>query len=275
MARIRALKPGFFKNHDLFMAEKESGLPLRLAYEGLWCVADREGRFKWKPHEIKTDVLPYDDVDMAAVLDALARYRFIIKYKCTGEEYGFIPTFLEHQHVNKNEAESTIPAPPKNSNARAKTVNARASTVSVPSAYHEELVSGVREQEQEGKGTEEVGAEVAPRAPRLKTSLPDNFPDDEARRRAQQAWTKLGRVDLVHSVEAEMAAFRDHHLSHATRSADWPASWRTWVKNTPQFTRKERANGRDHETTKRTATDGHLDAIASLINDTLGHKDTS
>lgn len=147
MARIRALKPGFFKDHELFMAEKESGYPLRLAYEGLWCVADREGRFKWKPHEIKTDVLPYDDVDMAKVLDALVKCKKIIRYKCAGEDYGYIPKFAEHQHVNKNEANSTLPAPPKNSNARAKPVNARAPTVVAPSKHHEELVSGVREQE--------------------------------------------------------------------------------------------------------------------------------
>ncbi len=114
--RIRNLKPGFFKDADLYDAERASGLPLRLAYEGLWCVADREGRFKWKPREIKTDVLPYDDVDMALVMDALVKSGFIFKYKADGFEYGFIPTFKEHQFINKNEAPSTIPAPPENSN---------------------------------------------------------------------------------------------------------------------------------------------------------------
>jgi hypothetical protein len=109
----------------------------------------------------------------------------------------------------------------------------------------------------------------------LKTSIPPNFPDDEARRRAQETWARKGRLDLAASVIDEIEKFRDHHLATGKVSADWAASWRTWIKNAPRFTPEERTNGRDHETPKRTATDGHLDAIASLIDDTLGHKDAS
>lgn len=111
MSRIRTIKPGFFKNAELYDAEAGTGLPLRVAYAGLWTVADREGRFKWKPREIKTDVLPYDNCDMAEVLNALASRNFIFKYKCAGEDYGYIPKFKEHQHVNPRESLSTIPSP--------------------------------------------------------------------------------------------------------------------------------------------------------------------
>lgn len=119
--RIRNIKPGFFRDSALYDAEKATGLPLRVAYSGLWGVADREGRFKWKPREIKVEVLPYDDCDMNAVLDALIACNKVFKYKVNGEEFGFILKFKEHQYINKNEAPSTIPAPPKNSNSRART----------------------------------------------------------------------------------------------------------------------------------------------------------
>lgn len=110
MARIRTIKPGFFKHGDLFDSEQETGLPLRLAFAGVWCLCDREGRFRWKPREMKLDVLPYDDVDFSRVLDALATRGFLVKYQCEGVMYGWVPTFTEHQVINNREAPSTIPA---------------------------------------------------------------------------------------------------------------------------------------------------------------------
>ena len=128
MARIRNIKPGYFKDADLFDAEKATGLPLRVAYAGLWTVADRAGRFKWKPREIKTDVLPYDDVDMAAVLDALVKYGFIFRYRVGGLDYGLIPDFEKHQFINKNEAKSQLPDPPENINAPTENSNSLCDT---------------------------------------------------------------------------------------------------------------------------------------------------
>ena len=47
--RIRTVKPEFFTHEGLFDAEKATKLPLRVAFVGLWCAADREGRFRWEP----------------------------------------------------------------------------------------------------------------------------------------------------------------------------------------------------------------------------------
>jgi hypothetical protein len=114
MARIRTVKPEFFKHYDLFQAEVESCLPLRLAFQGLWIVSDREGRFKWAPQALKLDALPYDEVDFSAVLDALEHFGFIIKYQVDNKIYGYIPSFTEHQRITGSEAssESKIPCPP-------------------------------------------------------------------------------------------------------------------------------------------------------------------
>jgi hypothetical protein len=111
MARIRTIKPEFFRHEVLFEAEKNTGLPLRVAYAGLFTAADREGRFKWSPRTLKLDCLPYDEVDFAAVLDALVAAGFIVKYQIDGESYGAILSWSAHQHVNVREKPSDIPAP--------------------------------------------------------------------------------------------------------------------------------------------------------------------
>jgi hypothetical protein len=110
MARIRTIKPEFFRHEGLFEAERECKLPLRVAFAGLWTVADREGRFKWKPRAIKLDCLPFDNVDFADVLEALYQHGFILKYEFDGEIYGCIPNWAKHQVINVREAKSTIPA---------------------------------------------------------------------------------------------------------------------------------------------------------------------
>jgi hypothetical protein len=132
--RIRTIKPEFFRHEELYEAEKETGLPLRIAFAGLFAVADREGRFKWRPNTIKLDVLPYDNVDFSRVLHALATRGFIVCYACptraprvvhasstraphvtdvspTCELYGYIPSFTRHQVVNNREKASDLPSP--------------------------------------------------------------------------------------------------------------------------------------------------------------------
>lgn len=113
MARIRTVKPEFFKHYDLFKAEQETGLPLRLAFQGLWLCADKEGRFKWQPMQLKLDILPYDNVDFSLCMEELINYGFIEKYNIGNKYYGHIPTFKDHQRITGSEAnaESKIPEP--------------------------------------------------------------------------------------------------------------------------------------------------------------------
>ncbi len=112
MGRIRSIKPELFTDADLFDAEKETGLPLRLAYPGIWTQCDRDGRFKWKPRELKLAVLPYDDLDFSRVLDALKTRGYLVKYEVTGEVFGCVRTWKRHQFINNREALSQIPEPP-------------------------------------------------------------------------------------------------------------------------------------------------------------------
>lgn len=111
MARIRTIKPELFRHKDLFDLEVQTGLPIRFAWAGLLTVADREGRFKWQPEVIKLDVLPFDDVDMSKVLEALWSAGFIHRYEVGNKQFGRIPSFLEHQIINNRESASKLPAP--------------------------------------------------------------------------------------------------------------------------------------------------------------------
>jgi len=112
--RIRTIKPEFFHHEGLFEAELETKLPIRVAFAGLWCIADREGRFKWEPRRIGVQVLPYDGVDFSRVLDALATRAFVLKYRVGDACFGFIPSFLKHQVINNRESQSILPDPEGN-----------------------------------------------------------------------------------------------------------------------------------------------------------------
>jgi hypothetical protein len=143
MARIRTVKPEFFKHYDLFKAEKETKLPLRLAFQGLWLCADKEGRFKFNPTHLKLDILPYDEVDFRVILAALEAYGFIFKYDVSGKRYGLIPTLKDHQRFSGTEAKavSTLPEPPKDLKSGISMEELRnlwGSAMELPRNYHEE-----------------------------------------------------------------------------------------------------------------------------------------
>ncbi len=153
MARIRSIKPEFFKHEELFDAEMETGFPLRVAFSGLWTVCDREGRFEWRPRKLKTDVMPYDDIDFSRVLDALATRGFIVKYTVDGDEYGYVPSWNRHQIINNREAKSSIPQPPENIEA--------SDASSTREARVNEIAKGSMEGEGKGKGYSEANASGA------------------------------------------------------------------------------------------------------------------
>jgi hypothetical protein len=115
MARIRTVKPELFRHEVLYELEKETGLPIRLAWIGLFTVADREGRFKWRARPIKAEVFPYDeDINMDDILNAMHSKKLLVKYttqEFENEYFGWIPTFRKHQVINNRENESVLPDP--------------------------------------------------------------------------------------------------------------------------------------------------------------------
>jgi len=103
--RARNIKPGFFENEKL----SELDPIARILFAGLWCYADREGRFEWRLKRIKALILPYDDVDITSTIHALTLSGFVIKYKKDDISYGYLPNFKKHQNPHCHEAQSKIP----------------------------------------------------------------------------------------------------------------------------------------------------------------------
>lgn len=108
MARARLLKPGFFQNEVLAELPYEG----RLLFQGLWTLADREGRLEDRPKRIKAALFPFDDVAIDDLLAGLAERDFILRYQAEAVAVIQITTFLEHQKPHKNEPASKLP--PKN-----------------------------------------------------------------------------------------------------------------------------------------------------------------
>jgi len=101
--RSRNIKPGFFINESL----SEVDCATRLLFIGIWCFADREGRFEWKPKKIHAAIFPYDhDFDIEKMLCNLMSLHLIT---CQ-DKVGYIPRFREHQHPHPHEAKSKLPA---------------------------------------------------------------------------------------------------------------------------------------------------------------------
>ena len=158
--RIRTIKPEFFKHEELFDAEKSTGLPIRIAYTGLWCAADREGRFKWRPRQLGADILPYDQIDFSRVLDALTTRGFIMKYRVGDECFGFIPSFKRHQVINNRERDSEIP---EFQPILCVSKDIDALVTREPRVSHASKAEGKgREENKEGKGREDSSASPLP-----------------------------------------------------------------------------------------------------------------
>lgn len=106
MARARNIKPGLFKNEILGVAD-----PLNtILFEGLWVLADREGRLEDRPLRIKAEILPYrEGINVDAMLTWLAQKGFIARYTAEGKSCIQILEFVKHQNPHKNEAESELP----------------------------------------------------------------------------------------------------------------------------------------------------------------------
>jgi len=115
MARIRYLKPEFFEDEDIAELSYEH----RLLFQGLWNLADKEGKLEDRPKKIQIKIFPYDKVDIHKGLSALCKHKkernrpFIVRYEIDGEKYIKIVNWHKHQKPHHTEKDSIIPDPPK------------------------------------------------------------------------------------------------------------------------------------------------------------------
>jgi hypothetical protein len=121
--RTRHIKPGVLVNEDLAAL----GPYGYILFTGLWIIADREGRFEWRPKRIKALVMPlWDDAPAATVeklLTSLWEAGFLCKYEIDGIEYGVVQNWKKHQNPHPREAESELPPPPIDAPVSVRTFN--------------------------------------------------------------------------------------------------------------------------------------------------------
>ena len=206
MARIRTIKPEFFRHEGLQDLEaKQPALRPMLVFAALFGHADKTGVFEWRPRMLKLDILPFLEFDIALTLDALKAAGFVQQFEAGGKQYGLIPTFNAHQRIEGKERE----APGKH-----------------PSPVGD--TTGNQPEVQEGKGREGKGRERAHSHP-----APDDFVLTDERKRYAESKGLVGVVE-------QFDQFLDHHKAKGSRFMDWNAAWQTWVRNGVRFQAKDR-----------------------------------
>lgn len=234
MARIRTVKPEFFR-HEL-LQDLEITHPKNrpmLVFAGLWGHCDKVGRFVWKPRQLKLDILPFLDFDMAETLSLLEKAGLVQKYVVGDSEYGWIPTFKDHQRIGGKEATEgeRYPPPPDKSRFKSKTrgeatgkqrgSNGEEKTVSQGSNGEAVGIAG-----REGKGREEEGKGVEAQRSRG-SRLPTGWEPSEI----LKAWAVKERPDL--ELQVVIPKFRDYWCSvPGSRGVklDWEATFRNFIR---------------------------------------------
>ena len=217
MARIRTIKPEFFTSEDIVSLSPFA----RLLYIALWCEADREGRFSWKPNTFKMRYLPGDTLDIDALARELVASGLVKLY---GDSLAYIPEFSKHQHVNPREAASILPAPNENKKkARVSDASARDSDAHVG---------------KEGKGKEGDSSASKTR----KTSIPENF---EISERVKVWAASKGHTNL----QAHFESFQGKCKAKNYQYTDWDEAFMGAIRD--DWAKLKPANGSEKPRTRK------------------------
>jgi hypothetical protein len=224
--RIRTIKPEFFTHEGIYEAEIATGLPLRLAFIGLWCAADREGRFKWEPRRLGVSILPYDSIDFSRVLDALSTRGFVVNYRVGDAIFGCIPSFTRHQVINNRESDSSIPEPSMGE-----------SIISQCERVPHACLTRASREKAEGKGREgerKEGIVAVPAHASANASIEAKTPTAKGKPESQD---EVEAFFIANGSNAESAAtFFDHFTANGwkqggkTAMKDWQAAARNWIR---------------------------------------------
>lgn len=115
VARSRNIKPSLFKNEVLGEADPL----LTILFEGLWCLADRDGKLEDRPKRIKVEIFPYRELpDFNGYLTELERLCFIDRYRVGNVAVIRVLNFAKHQSPHKTEKASELPDRPEDTELR-------------------------------------------------------------------------------------------------------------------------------------------------------------
>ncbi len=112
MARNRVIRPGFWDDEKLATVSRDA----RLTYIGMWTHSDDFGVIRGGATWIRSRVYPNEIITLGVFrrwLDELEKIKRIWPYKIQREPYYYIPTFLDHQTIDRRNVTNRNPVPPK------------------------------------------------------------------------------------------------------------------------------------------------------------------
>ena len=204
MARIRTIKPDFWRDENLAAISPEAAL---LAI-GLLNHADDDGYFNANPKLIESDIFPLRELSrpITVMVDELFRIGYIQLFEGTdGKRYGHIFNFSKHQVINKKN-------PSKIKDLCNLPENYCTPTVELPVG----MEGNGREKEKELKASQR-GSRLA---------------NDFLFTGEWLAFCKEQRPDLQPVQTFEQ--FKDYWCAKPGKDGvklDWFATWRNWVRN--------------------------------------------
>lgn len=220
MARIRTIKPEFFTSEDICSLTVKA----RLAYVGLWCYADREGRLKEAPITLAAALMPAEMADFPAVLDELVDTGHVIRYTVEGKKYLFIPTFTEHQRPHNTERDSGIPPLEDGEITVKQPLNARESTTG------------------KGKGKGKVSKQVLCKSATANKAKPQSkrfddwyqhYPKKRNKQAAIRAWNSNNLDDKADTLIADT-------LNRVQNDPEWKRDKGQYIPNPASYLNGER-----------------------------------
>lgn len=270
MARKRMIDPTLWTNEGL----AELSLRQQLLYIGLFSNADDDGRLKAPPATIRmmlptvyggvaTDEI---EIDLLCVMGVMTK---LVRYQHDGNDYLAFLNYRDWQQI-QHPSKSKLPPPV---GAHGALIEPSDASPEMPVRTHgglneeslrstPQLVKVDQVKSDQIRLMSEGGADAPPppapapdettptkKPPRKTTIAASGFaPSDEDR-----AWCARDFPNV--DIDAETEAFRDHFRSTGEARADWQATWKNWIRRTPQFNGRQ---GAKSPAARPTSRDGKL-----------------
>lgn len=292
--RARNLKPSLFKNEILATSD-----PIYAwIFEGLWCLADREGRLEDRPRRIHLEInagRAYETTENS--LAWLAANGFIQRYTAELVDCIQVLMFSRHQKPHQREAPSVLPPPttsqnhdlgngsepsgrestgnearPRHDPGMTQAMSSRASSLN-PSSLNplSPFLNAPPTGGEEPQSPPAEPVEVASEPPltrkngkgRRKGPLSHTVPETFLLTDELRVWSLGELADL--DVEREFSRFHDHEFREP--HTDWGRAWKRWVRtcrDTARYARNAGA-GVSAEQVKREIAEGKRDKNGNVI----------
>ena len=236
MSRIRTVKPEFFESESLAKVSRES----RLAFIGLFTLADDHGRLRYLPKRIAGDLFPLDDdvtpEHVERWITELEEVDCVRTYEVEGKTYLYLPEWETHQKID-HPSQSRIPEPLATPSRDSRETLAPGSRNSEVGIRNSDLLLLRAQPTDPSTTAPEPAAKVATKRTRRKPLT--EFPEDFTLTDDMRSWpTAQAAIEAGVSLETEFEKFKNYHVAKGNTFADWRAAFRTWLTNAVEFSRK-------------------------------------